>query len=113
MRLTTLLGLILSLSNLAPAQTSPGVADILRCTSETYKRVSEYELVAEQTAKLHGTATPTHAYARVAFRAPNQYRLVGTVPGLVDGDPNSDKTVMVHDGLLFGVTCRNRMSTPL
>jgi outer membrane lipoprotein-sorting protein len=98
-----MLGLILSLSSLAPAQTSPGVADILRSISEAYKGVTEYELVAEQTVKLHGNAAPTHAHTRVAFRAPNQYRLEGTILGLVDDDPNSDETVLIHDGAAFWI----------
>jgi outer membrane lipoprotein-sorting protein len=98
MRLTTLLGLVLLLSRLVPAQTSPGVAEILRSISETYEGVPEYELVAEQTVKLPGNAAPTRAHTRVAFRAPNQYRLEGTIPGLMDNDSNSDETVLVHDG---------------
>jgi len=99
MRSTILFGLLVLLSRPAPSQTLPDVAEILKQVSETYRGVSQYDLVAEQTLKLPGNNAPTLVHTRIAFRAPNQYRLEGTIPGLADGDSNFDETVMVYDGV--------------
>jgi outer membrane lipoprotein-sorting protein len=89
MRLPILLGVVVLLSRPALGQTPPDVAEILKKISETYGGVSQYELVAEVTLNLEGTETRTHT--RIAFKAPNQYRFEGMIPGL-------DETVMIHDG---------------
>ena len=99
MRPTILIGLLTLLLGAAPAQAQPEVADILKKVSKTYKGVSQYDFVAEQTLKEQGDNTPPlHAHVRIAFRAPNQYRLEGMIPGLLSDDSNFEEVVMIHDG---------------
>ena len=77
---------------------------ILKKVGETYKDVSEYEFFADQTLTPSGkdTTATTHAPMRIAFKAPDKYRLEGTIPeGFLDLDHNADfpeEVVMVHDG---------------
>ena len=99
MRPTILISLLTLLLGAAPAQAQPEVADILKKVSKTYKGVSQYDFVAEQTLKEQGDNTPPlHAHVRIAFRAPNQYRLEGMIPGLLSDDSNFEEVVMIHDG---------------
>jgi len=78
------------------AQAQPDVAEVLKKVSETYKGVSEYELVAEATMTEGGTSTRAHM--RVAFRAPDRYRMEATIPGLEPTDSRLDEAVTIHDG---------------
>ena len=98
MRPPILLGFLAVLPYMAPAQVQPDVAEILKEVSETYKGVSQYEFDAEQTLTLPGNKMPTLAHTRIAFKAPNQYRLEGAIPGLNPNDPDLDETVMIYDG---------------
>jgi outer membrane lipoprotein-sorting protein len=98
MRSRILLALPALLLRAAAGQAPPEVAEILKKVSETYKGVSEYELVAEVMEKLPGNSPPSHVRVLVAFRAPNQYRLEGTIPGLMEDNPNLDESVMIYDG---------------
>jgi len=97
MRPTILLGLLALLLRAASAQTQPRVAEILKRVSEIYKGVSQYEFVAEQTETRPGRV-PMRAHTRIAFKAPNRYRLEGTIPGLDPNNPDFDESVMIHDG---------------
>ena len=118
MRSAILLGVVVLLSRPAPGQTPPGVAEILKKISETYRGVSQYELVAEA-VKLPGTNAPPRAHTRIAFKAPNRYRMEATIPrlmetaipGVVEDGAKFDETVVVYDGLPSGCTCRRRIST--
>lgn len=80
------------------AQPQPDVAGILKTVSETYKGVSQYELVLDQTLTPKGNQQPQSAHARVVFNAPNQYRMESTVSGSPTDDPIFDETVIVHNG---------------
>lgn len=97
MRTRATLGLFALLASTALAQTQPDAAKLLRKVSETYKGVSQYELVGEATARADNDA-PVRAHFRIAFRAPNQYRLEGTIPGLMSDNADLDETVIIHDG---------------
>jgi outer membrane lipoprotein-sorting protein len=94
-----MLGFLALLFGAAAGQAPPDVAEILKKVGETYKGVSQYELVAEGTLKMPGkTGAPVHVHTRVAFRAPNRYRLEGTIPGLSEENSNFDESVAVYDG---------------
>lgn len=81
-------GLFVLLSAAAFGQSTPNVTDILKKVSETYKSVSQYEFIADASTQ----ATLNHVL--FAFKAPNQYRMEGTLPGSKD----FSEVVIVHDG---------------
>ena len=71
------------------AQTRPDVVDILKKVSETYKAASQYEFAVDVTA--HGSTSRMV----FAFKAPNQYRMQGALPGM---SSDTGDMLIVHDG---------------
>jgi hypothetical protein len=57
------------------AQTQPDVASILNRVSQTYKAVSDYELIADITMRKGGARPNSSGHVLFAFRHPNQYRM--------------------------------------
>jgi outer membrane lipoprotein-sorting protein len=98
MRPAILVGLLTLLSRVTPAQIHPDIKEILTKVSAAYTGVSQYELVAELTIKLPGNNPSVPSRVRVAFKVPDQYRMEGTIPGLLSGNSNLDEAVIIHDG---------------
>ena len=91
------IGLCGLFSLVALAQTQPSVAEILQKVSQTYKAVSEYEFVADLTAR-DAAGSTSAGYMLFAFRSPNRYRMEGAVPDMEGGGSGSGKVIMVVDG---------------
>jgi len=75
------IGLCGLFSLVALAQTQPSVAEILQKVSQTYKAVSEYEFVADLTAR-DAAGSTSAGHMLFAFRSPNRYRMEGAVPDM-------------------------------
>jgi outer membrane lipoprotein-sorting protein len=97
-RPTILLGLLALVLRGALAQAPPDVAEILKRVSETYKGVSEYELVGDATASDPETGKPGAFHVVFAFKGPNRYRMEGVGPGTGLDDLVFADMVMVYDG---------------
>jgi outer membrane lipoprotein-sorting protein len=87
------------LLRVALAQTQPDVAQILKKVSETYKAASQYELVGDATSHDARTGKDGTSHMRVAFQAPNRYRIEGGVPGMSVGDSDLSEGVIIDDGV--------------
>lgn len=91
-------GLFALFLRVALAQTQPDVAQILKKVSETYKGASQYELVADATSHDARTGKDESSHMRVAFKAPNRYRIEGGMPGMREGNSDFSDAVIIHDG---------------
>src|ERR1700730_4084407 len=98
MRPPILLGLFALLLRAALAQTQPDVAEILKKVSETYKAASQYEFVADATVHEARTGRDVTSHMRFAFKAPDRYRVEGSMPGMSVGDLGPGEAIIVHDG---------------
>jgi len=98
MRPEKLLGLLAVLLSGAFAQAPPDIAEILQKVSDTYKGVSQYELVLDQTEPPRRNNPPERTHVRVAFKAPNQYRMEGTGSGSAGDDPILEEMIIVDNG---------------
>jgi len=91
-RPTILLGFLSVIAAECFAQAHPGVAEILKKVSETYRSAKEYELISTST----GTAVPGRLL--MAFRAPNQFRTEGADPNADNADGSFDQMILISDG---------------
>lgn len=93
-------GILLGLSALLPpgawAQARPAVADVLRNVSRNYKAVTRYEFTVDATSTEIGSHDTYHM--EFAFKAPNMYRMVGSLPAFSIPDPNFAQATLVYDG---------------
>jgi outer membrane lipoprotein-sorting protein len=95
-RPTIVIGLFVLVLRGALAQAQPDVAEILKKVSETYKGVSEYELVGDGTDTDSRSGKREAIHMLFAFKGPNRYRMEGTGAGVApDG---SGQSVTVYDG---------------
>jgi len=84
------------------AQTQPDVTEILKKVTESYKDVSQYEVVTSATLKDPTTKQVTLRDMRFVFKAPDKY--LEEVKGsdlaqqTTPGDPIVDEVLTVHDG---------------
>jgi outer membrane lipoprotein-sorting protein len=88
MRPPLLLGLLMLLLRVSPAQSQSTVAEILKKVGETYTRATEYELVFDDV----GGTPSASSHHLFAFRASGQYRF--------EGAPSASSSVglMIYDG---------------
>ena len=91
MRIGLSFGLVALVVAPGPLAGRPRAQQILQQIGETYKSVSEYELVANATA----TGTGKKINMHFAFKAPNRYRMEGAFPGLSE---EFGAVIAVHDG---------------
>ncbi len=91
-------GLLALLLPPALAQTQPDVAEILKKVSQTYKPVTQYEIVADSTTRNLKTGKDEVMHMSAAFKAPGRYRIQGAMPGLMGGDIDLSDMTMVYDG---------------
>jgi outer membrane lipoprotein-sorting protein len=82
----------------ALAQKQPDVAEILKKVSETYKAASQYQFVVDITSGEAGTGASAVSHMVFAFKAPNNYRMEGGMPGMNVKNSDPDEAVIVHDG---------------
>jgi|SRR5579862_2407611 len=90
------LGLLAVLASVTLAQSKPDVAGILKHVSDTYKAVSQYELVMDITKKDSLTGQEETVHSLTAVRAPDRYRVESSSMGK-DGK-TSGGTTIVLDG---------------
>ena len=98
MRPPILLGLFALVLRAALAQTQPDVAEILKKVSETYKAASQYEFVVDATVHEARTGRDVTSHMRFAFKAPDRYRVEGSMTGMSVGDLGLGEGIIVHDG---------------
>ena len=98
MRSAIRFGLLALVLQAAVAQTRPDVAEILKKVAETYKAVSQYEFVVDLTLHDKEGGPPSATRMVFAFKAPNQYRMQGAIPGMSAGNPDVGEMLIVHDG---------------
>jgi len=89
-RTTLLVGCLIAFSGASLGQTRPDVTEILKKVAETYQAAKEYVLEAD----MNGREGSSHM--RLAFKAPNRYRMEGS--GLFSDDPAFADVLIVHDG---------------
>jgi outer membrane lipoprotein-sorting protein len=90
MRQTLLFGCLIAFSGASLGQTRPDVTEILKKIAETYQATKEYVLEADANGR-EGSG-----HMRLAFKAPNRYRMEGS--GLFSDDPAFADVLIVHDG---------------
>ena len=98
MRSAIRFGLLALVLQAAVAQTRPDVAEILKKVAETYKAVSQYEFVVDLTLHDKEGGPPSATRMVFAFKAPNQYRMQGAIPGMSAGNPDVGEMLIVHAG---------------
>jgi len=81
------------------ARAQPDVASILNRISQTYKAVSNYELIANVTVRQAGARTNPSGHVLFAFRHPNEYRMETAMPGTESSDATLEKMTIVDDGV--------------
>jgi outer membrane lipoprotein-sorting protein len=98
MRRAIRFGLFALFLQAAAPQTRPDAAEILKKVGETYKGVSQYEFVADDTVVEKTGGPPIVAHMVFAFKAPNKYRMQGAVPGMSGKYPVLADALAIHDG---------------
>jgi outer membrane lipoprotein-sorting protein len=92
MRIVILFGLLLP--HAAWAQAPSRGVEILRRVGAAYKAVSRYEFTVDATE--NGGRDTYHM--EFSFKAPNKYRMQGSIPALSIPDPNFKEATIVYDG---------------
>ncbi len=91
-----IIGLSAMLPSAAWAQARPSVAEILQRVGRNYKAVSKYEFTVDATATENGNRETYHM--EFAFKAPDKYRMQGSIPALNVPDPSFKQATIVYDG---------------
>jgi outer membrane lipoprotein-sorting protein len=80
------------------SQAQPDITDILKKVSATYKAVSQYDLVIDATGGAPGAREHVSVHMRFAFKAPDKYRMEGSLPGMAPDNPEYENATAVFDG---------------
>ena len=94
MRVFLAIALFTIFPSAAWAQAPLGVAEILQRVGRNYKAVSRYELIVDATED--GSRETYHM--EFAFKAPDKYRMQGSIPALSVPDPSFKQATIVYDG---------------
>lgn len=92
------LGIATLVLPVAMAQTHPDLAELLKNVSETYKSAVQYELVGDATSADARSGKIGSFHMRIAFKAPNKYRIEGQLPRMNFGGVEFGDGIIVHDG---------------
>jgi outer membrane lipoprotein-sorting protein len=72
------------------------VAEILQRVGRNYKAISRYEFTVDATATENGSRENYHM--EFDFKAPDKYRMQGSIPALSVPDPAFKQATIVYDG---------------